>query len=128
MARGDQLARQWIIFQQLMKSRYGKTLNDLAADLDCHPRTVYRDLDALQAAVLSVKLRYLDNWHEQRCKNAQAHQQGKLHALASCVTNTHKRNVEGSESEKGGVLVCGGKNTPRLLPCSYPSCSEPLPC
>lgn len=50
MARGDQLARQWIIFQQLMKSRYGKTVNDLAADLDCHPRTVYRDLDALQAA------------------------------------------------------------------------------
>ena len=50
MARGDQLARQWIIFQQSMTSRYGKTVNDLAADLDCHPRTVYRDLDALQAA------------------------------------------------------------------------------
>ena len=48
MARGDQLARQWIIFQQLMASRYGKTVNDLAADLDCHPRTVYRDLEALQ--------------------------------------------------------------------------------
>lgn len=49
MARGDQLARQWVIFQHLMTSRYGKTVNDLAADLDCHPRTVYRDLDALQA-------------------------------------------------------------------------------
>ena len=49
MARGDQLARQWIIFQQLMASKYGKTVNDLAADLDCHPRTVYRDLEALQA-------------------------------------------------------------------------------
>ena len=48
MARGDQLARQWMIFQQLMTSRYGKTVNDLAVDLDCHPRTVYRDLDALQ--------------------------------------------------------------------------------
>ncbi|NNL75801.1 MAG: transcriptional regulator [Desulfobacterales bacterium] len=48
MARGDQLARQWMIFQRLMTSRYGKTVNDLAADLDCHPRTVYRDLDALQ--------------------------------------------------------------------------------
>jgi hypothetical protein len=48
MARGDQLARQWMIFQQLMSSKYGKTVNDLAADLDCHPRTVYRDLDALQ--------------------------------------------------------------------------------
>ena len=48
MARGDQLARQWIIFQQLMTSRYGKTVKDLAAGLDCHQRTVYRDLVALQ--------------------------------------------------------------------------------
>jgi predicted DNA-binding transcriptional regulator YafY len=48
MARGDQLARQWMIFQHLMSSKHGKTVNDLAADLDCHPRTVYRDLDALQ--------------------------------------------------------------------------------
>jgi len=50
MARGDQLARQWMIFQKLLSSKYGKTVNDLAADLDCHPRTVYRDLEALQAA------------------------------------------------------------------------------
>ena len=50
MARGDQLARQWVIFQKLLTSKYGKTVNDLAIDLDCHPRTVYRDLDALQAA------------------------------------------------------------------------------
>ena len=50
MARGDQLARQWMIFQKLLSSKYGKTVNDLAADIDCHPRTVYRDLDALQAA------------------------------------------------------------------------------
>ena len=50
MARGDQLARQWVIFQRLCNSRRGKTVNELSDDLDCHPRTVYRDLDALQAA------------------------------------------------------------------------------
>ncbi|MGE5258377.1 MAG: helix-turn-helix transcriptional regulator [Hyphomicrobiales bacterium] len=50
MARGDQLARQWVIFQNLCNSRRGKTVNELSGDLDCHPRTVYRDLDALQAA------------------------------------------------------------------------------
>ena len=50
MARGDQLARQWKIFQKLVTSRYGKSVSDLAKDLDCHQRTVYRDLHALEEA------------------------------------------------------------------------------
>jgi predicted DNA-binding transcriptional regulator YafY len=50
MARGDQLGRQWRIIQTLISSRIGKSAADLADDLDCHPRTVYRDLEALQVA------------------------------------------------------------------------------
>jgi predicted DNA-binding transcriptional regulator YafY len=50
MARGDQLARQWKIFQTLVSSRYGKSVRDLAKNLDCHQRTVYRDLEALETA------------------------------------------------------------------------------
>ena len=50
MARGDQLARQWKIIQSLISSRLGKSVSDLAEDLDCHTRTVYRDLEALQVA------------------------------------------------------------------------------
>jgi predicted DNA-binding transcriptional regulator YafY len=50
MARGDQLARQWKIFQTLVTSRYGKSVTDLAKDLECHQRTVYRDLHALEEA------------------------------------------------------------------------------
>jgi predicted DNA-binding transcriptional regulator YafY len=50
MARGDQLARQWKIFQTLVTSRHGKSVADLAKNLDCHRRTVYRDLEALEAA------------------------------------------------------------------------------
>jgi len=50
MGRGDQLGRQWRIMQTLISSKHGKSVGDLAADLDCHPRTVYRDLDALQIA------------------------------------------------------------------------------
>ncbi len=50
MARGDQLSRQWKIIQTLISSSMGKSAADLAMDLDCHPRTVYRDLEALQAA------------------------------------------------------------------------------
>ncbi len=50
MARGDQLGRQWRIIQTLISSKLGRSASDLAADLDCHPRTVYRDLEALQSA------------------------------------------------------------------------------
>jgi predicted DNA-binding transcriptional regulator YafY len=50
MARGDQLARQWTIIQSLQADLNGKTVSDLADVLDCHTRTVYRDLEALQMA------------------------------------------------------------------------------
>jgi predicted DNA-binding transcriptional regulator YafY len=50
MARGDQLARQWKIIQSLLASSRGKSAADLASELACHSRTVYRDLEALQVA------------------------------------------------------------------------------
>ncbi len=52
--RGDQLARQWQLIQRLAKSRYGVGLDDLAEDLGCTRRTVYRDLDALMYAGFPV--------------------------------------------------------------------------
>jgi predicted DNA-binding transcriptional regulator YafY len=54
MARGDQLARQWKIIQLLISSRQGKSVSDLVENLGCHTRTVYRDLEALQAAGFPV--------------------------------------------------------------------------
>ena len=54
MARGDQLARQWKIIQTLTSSRMGKAASELAEVLHCHSRTVYRDLEALQAAGFPV--------------------------------------------------------------------------
>jgi predicted DNA-binding transcriptional regulator YafY len=56
--RGDQLARQWRLIQRLANSRVGVSLDDLAGELECVKRTVYRDLDALMLAgfpVLSEK-------------------------------------------------------------------------
>jgi predicted DNA-binding transcriptional regulator YafY len=44
MPRGDQLARQWKIIQTLITSRRGKSAAELASALECHPRTLYRDL------------------------------------------------------------------------------------
>jgi predicted DNA-binding transcriptional regulator YafY len=54
MARGDQLGRQWHIIQTLIVARTGKSVADLANQLDCHPRTVYRDLEALEVAGFPV--------------------------------------------------------------------------
>jgi predicted DNA-binding transcriptional regulator YafY len=52
--RGDQLARQWQLIQRLARSRAGVGLDQLARDLDCVRRTVYRDLDALMFAGFPV--------------------------------------------------------------------------
>ncbi len=54
MARGDQLARQWKIIQTLIASRRGKAVGELAQMVECHTRTVYRDLEALQEAGFPV--------------------------------------------------------------------------
>ncbi len=50
MARGDQLARQWRIIQTLVSSKHGKPVANLVKEENCHPRTIYRDLEALQEA------------------------------------------------------------------------------
>jgi len=52
--RGDQLARQWQLIQRLAKSHAGVGLDELAEDLGCVRRTVYRDLDALMYAGFPV--------------------------------------------------------------------------
>jgi len=52
--RGDQLARQWQLIQRLARSRSGAGLDELASDLGCVRRTVYRDLDALMYAGFPV--------------------------------------------------------------------------
>jgi predicted DNA-binding transcriptional regulator YafY len=54
MARGDQLGRQWKIIRTLIASKQGKSVQDLALELGCHARTVYRDLEALQVAGFPV--------------------------------------------------------------------------
>lgn len=59
--RGDQLARQWQLIQRLAKSRAGVGLDELARDLDCVRRTVYRDLDALMYAGFPVVSAKRDN-------------------------------------------------------------------
>jgi predicted DNA-binding transcriptional regulator YafY len=49
MARGDQLSRQWRLLQ-LIERPAGITVDDAAAELGCHRRTIWRDLRVLQEA------------------------------------------------------------------------------
>lgn len=50
MARGEQLGRQWMLLQMLITSTDGRSVSDLSKKVNCHTRTVYRDLEALQIA------------------------------------------------------------------------------
>jgi predicted DNA-binding transcriptional regulator YafY len=48
--RGDQLARQWRILRTIESSNQGVTVSRLAEAEGCHPRTIWRDLAAIQHA------------------------------------------------------------------------------
>ncbi len=60
MGRGNQVTRQWNLIKTLDGSRRGVSINDLAVELNCTPRTVYRDLDDLQAAGFPITSEMLD--------------------------------------------------------------------
>ncbi len=63
MPRGDQMGRQWRIIQTLITSKTGKSVSELIdiLELDCHQRTVYRDLEALQKAGFPIYNEIADN-------------------------------------------------------------------
>lgn len=61
MARGDQLSRQWKIIQSLLAAKRGRSATELSDALDCHSRTVYRDLEALQLAGFPLYTEKEDN-------------------------------------------------------------------
>ena len=63
MARGDQLSRQWKIIQRLFAATRGVSVSDLSTDLECHSRTVYRDLEALQMAGFPLYNEQVDGRH-----------------------------------------------------------------
>jgi predicted DNA-binding transcriptional regulator YafY len=48
--RGDQLARQWRILRTIESRKQGASVAELAEEEECHTRTIWRDLAAIQAA------------------------------------------------------------------------------
>lgn len=50
MPRGDQVSRQWKILQILETKKFGASVPGLAKELGTNVRTIYRDMEALEAA------------------------------------------------------------------------------
>jgi len=48
--RGAQLARQWKILKLLETRKPGLSVAEITQEIDAQPRTIYRGLEALQAA------------------------------------------------------------------------------
>src|SRR4029078_415296 len=66
MSRNEQLVRQHKLLQLLERTRIGRTLDELKADVEqelgigaIHPKTVKRDLEALLAAGFDIENQYL---------------------------------------------------------------------
>ena len=57
--RGDQLARQWRIIRAIEASPNGLTATEIAQREETGIRTIYRDLEALQAAGFPYLLKEL---------------------------------------------------------------------
>ena len=47
---GDELARQWLILGTIESEKQGIAVAELASQEDCSPRTIWRDLAAIQEA------------------------------------------------------------------------------
>ena len=90
MARNEQLIRQHKLLQLLEFSRFGRTLEELRADLvadlglsKLHERTVRRDLEALQAAGFDIQTEQVDR--------------GKVFKLGQNNTGVHEIGISSTE-------------------------------
>lgn len=81
--RGEQLSRQWRILRVIESRAHGITVAELAAQEDCSPRTIWRDLAAIQAAGFPPGPwnKSLSNLHKRRSHSYASHstyQAGRL--------------------------------------------------
>jgi predicted DNA-binding transcriptional regulator YafY len=59
-ARNQEVIRQWTLLRDLWEGRYGRTIEELAQLLKMHPRTIRRDIAALQEAGFPLEQRLYD--------------------------------------------------------------------
>ena len=69
--RGDQLARQWRILRAIEPRKQGANVSELAAQEGYYPRTIWRDLSAIQNAHLPLLFQFNPTHDSQHQRNAQ---------------------------------------------------------
>jgi len=69
--RGDQLARQWRILRTIESKKHGTTVAELAAQEDCYPRTIWRDLATMQKAQLPLLFQFNPMHYSQEDRKVQ---------------------------------------------------------
>jgi len=116
MARGDQLGRQWKIIQTLITLKKGKSAAELATDLDIHPRTVYRDLVALQVAGFPIYTeRGEGGWQEPLvpARHGQTPHPSPLQphrAHGSLLQHGHAQSLQGNSGSETPSFFAEGRN------------------
>jgi hypothetical protein len=82
--RGDQLARQWRILRTIESNKQGASVAELAEQEGCHPRTIWRDLSAIQNAHLPLLFQFNpthDSHHQRNAQLATRDLQRETHSM-----------------------------------------------
>ena len=83
--RGEQLTRQWRILRDFESKEHGTTVAELAEQEDCHPRTIWQDLAAIQNPQLLLLFQFNPMYDSQHQRKAQLSRQ-------DLKRETHSRN------------------------------------
>jgi len=86
--RGDQLSRQWQILRTIESKKHGTTVAELASQEDCSPRTIWRDLAAIQNVQLPLLFRFNpihDSQHQLKAQLSRQDLQREAHSMTMGV-------------------------------------------
>ncbi len=82
--RGDQLTRQWRILRTIETRKNGATVAELASQEDCSPRTMWRDLAAIQNPQLLLLFQFNpmhDSQHQRKAQLSRQELKLKPHSM-----------------------------------------------
>ena len=86
--RGEQLTRQWRILRTIETRKNGATVAELAEQEDCHPRTIWQDLSAIQNPQLFLLFQFNpihDSQHQRKAQLSRIDLQCETHSMTMGV-------------------------------------------